>query len=600
MPLIGHADPIDISISTANTTDDTAATHTHKVVASSNPGAAEQLLQSNADGGLTLQELTVMVEANLAKLTASQVGSHLIPELTDTHDLGSSTKLWRKGWISELESVLFAQNSASIIGGWFVIPKASGTLSADVDDVQTTIDFGQTMTQNDFVLLRTSGAVEYIQVGTLDSGTTYNVTRDVDGSGANSWPSGQVYMVLGNVGNGRIELNAQDTPRISILEQGATYNAQTELVRLGDLDGNWGYSSPTDGLALGEYAANKSNLTWDPTNGLRLRTYNDTVVQLDNAGNASIEGVLNLGNDGGIYQGSGSFASPDTGLKLSNEAGVGTIAGFTNGDKQWWGDTDGAFYFNNGRIRLSGSGMEFIGGGGEDGKLAMGGVFIDNLIGESIELTNIADPLDANPASILLKAEAGPQGFHSGQAEIVIEAGHSNSSINPSHIATSKIDLNLEGNTYLRAIKQWSGNGPNKVETFADLYVNGAVRYTGTLRPIRNGTHYTAYSYVPSIKSSTNWNGDAKVANTIHTLTMSEFGLPAGVKAVNVVWICSQASNGWVRVGGNSGYPEEINYELNAGWRRHNGITAVINDRFYFQSNSTINQIWLSVTGYWI
>ena len=240
------------------------------------------------------------------------------------------------------------------------------------------------MTVNDFIVLRTSGAVEYLRVGSLVSGTTYNVTRNLDGSGANSWPSGLVYMVLGNVGNGRIEFNAQDTPRISILEQGASYNAQTELVRLGDLDGNWGYASPTDGLALGEYAANKSNLTWDPTNGLRLRTYNETVLQLDNAGNASIEGELNLGSNGGIYQGSGTFASPTTGLKLWNESGVGSIAGYNAGSKEWWGDSDGAFYFNNGRIRLSGSGMEFIGDGSEDGKLSMGGAFIDNLVGQTL------------------------------------------------------------------------------------------------------------------------------------------------------------------------------------------------------------------------
>ena len=333
MPLIGHADPTEISISTTNSTDDTAATHTHAVVASSNPGAAEELLKSTVTGGLTLQELTIMVEANLAKLTATQVGSHLIPDLTDTHDLGSSTKLWRKGWISELESVLFAQNSASIIGGWFVIPKASGTLSADVDDVQAMIDFGQTMTPNDFVLLRTSGAVEYIQVGTLDSGTTYNVTRDVDGSGANSWPSGQVYMVLGNMGNGRIELNAQDTPRISVLEQGATYNTQTERVRIGEMT-SWGTYigngfgvgnpsgeriayTPSTGLEIVGDGGNLTNI-----NGGNIQTNTVTATQISVTNLSALSanlGTITAGTINGatIIAGNGQTIMDDNGYRLN-------------------------------------------------------------------------------------------------------------------------------------------------------------------------------------------------------------------------------------------------------------------------------------------
>ena len=43
------------------------------------------------------------------------IAGHLIPTAADTYDLGSSTKLWRKGWLSELEAILFVQNSITLL-----------------------------------------------------------------------------------------------------------------------------------------------------------------------------------------------------------------------------------------------------------------------------------------------------------------------------------------------------------------------------------------------------------------------------------------------------------------------------------------------------
>jgi hypothetical protein len=139
----------------------------------------------------------------------------------------------------------------------------------------TAIDFGKAMTVGDFVEVRAALKVEYLLVGSLVSGTTYNVTRNLDGSGSDDWPAGSVWQAKRN-GAGFIDLNSYDTPRVQLLTQGATYNAQTEVIRLGDLNANWGYSSATYGLAVGVYAAATVNLTMDPTNGYRLRTYNVT------------------------------------------------------------------------------------------------------------------------------------------------------------------------------------------------------------------------------------------------------------------------------------------------------------------------------------
>ena len=62
-----------------------------------------------------------------------------------------------------------------------------------------------------------------------------------------------------------------------------------------------------------------------------------------------IEGVLTVGQSGGIYQGTGTFQSPQTGLKIyAKYVGsdlIGAIEGWKsngiNGVRQWWADSDG-------------------------------------------------------------------------------------------------------------------------------------------------------------------------------------------------------------------------------------------------------------------
>lgn len=320
---------------TVSSTNSSTGSHTHAVTSSSNPGAAASLLATTAAGKLTLQKLAI----------GDDIGSDLIPESTDTYDIGSSLNLWRKGYLSEIDAVIFAEQTISLLGGWLIVGHDEGAIAATVDDSNTTVDFGETMTVGDFVEFRAALKVEYMQVGSLVSGTTYNVTRNLDGSGANNWTAGTPFLVLGTTGDGRIELNSYDTPRISIVTQGATYNAQTEVARLGDLDTNWGYSATTYGLALGEYASGKANVTIDPTNGFRIRSYATTILQIKNSdGLGYIVGPLQLDTGGGIYQGSGTFASPTTGLKMWNDGGYGRIGGYNGSALQWFVDTDGKLY----------------------------------------------------------------------------------------------------------------------------------------------------------------------------------------------------------------------------------------------------------------
>ena len=261
-------------------------------------------------------------------LTAD-VGSSLIPTATDTYNLGSAARLWNEGFISQLNAVVFAEQTLTLLGGWFSVSPDQGTIAADVSTGATSINFGKAMTVGHFVEIRgydTGGVLraEYLQVGSLVSGTTYNVTRGLNGTSA-AWASGTPFRVNGTSGSGRVELNAFDTPRISLLLQGATYNAQTETVRIGDLNGMPGVASTQYGVYLGDatqylkytggvltIAGNGSGLT--SISGGNIQTGTVTATQLSVSTLSAISANLGTVTAGTI-----------TGVSISVAGGLTTL-----------------------------------------------------------------------------------------------------------------------------------------------------------------------------------------------------------------------------------------------------------------------------------
>ncbi|HEU4327389.1 MAG TPA: fibronectin type III domain-containing protein [Roseiflexaceae bacterium] len=80
-----------------------------------------------------------------------------------------------------------------------------------------------------------------------------------------------------------------------------------------------------------------------------------------NLGSVTISGICSIGSSGGIYQGFGSFASPDTGLKIySTAGGVGIWEAWGSGVKQAYMGTDGALYAGAGSVSLSATGLRMI------------------------------------------------------------------------------------------------------------------------------------------------------------------------------------------------------------------------------------------------
>jgi len=294
-----------------------------------------------------------------------------------TSDIGSSLFPYRSLYVSEIQATTYAENTIQIIGGEFYVSKGGGSIDVAINTVVTQVDFGRAMTTGDFVQFKTATQSEYMTIGSNVSGTIYNVTRDVDGSGPNSWPLGSVYVIYGQSGNGFIRLGATTTPQINLLLQGATWSDRTEMIRIGDLNG-WGDIATTNfGIAIGRYASNYPNFVIDQNGVVKLRRFTTDILRFDLTANY-IANPLLLDTAGGIFQGTGTFASPTRGLKLYNSGGFGVLEGYnagvvqaafnSNGEITWLGglgklnadgvqiQTDTSFNFNRGYRFIDGSG----------------------------------------------------------------------------------------------------------------------------------------------------------------------------------------------------------------------------------------------------
>ncbi len=249
------------------------------------------------------------------------------------------------------------------------------------------------------------------------------VTRNLDGSGANTWYAGDALFNTGVVDDGFIDLyslngvsSGAGPTIVGNVRTGTTYNQWVEHWAIGNLNGIYGYGSDTYGAAVGKYSTTTSYLTADATAGIRmmrgstqlarwfangdiligqqaasqnnvlissgvLSVRNNTTERIgmtaagiltikDSSGNAvftfnSSSGAeftlpLTLASGGGIYQGTGTFASPTTGLKLWNDSGIGRMAGYNSGTLQVGFGTDGRLTAGAGNIRLSAIGVELI------------------------------------------------------------------------------------------------------------------------------------------------------------------------------------------------------------------------------------------------
>lgn len=95
-------------------------------------------------------------------------------------------------------------------------------------------------------------------------------------------------------------------------------------------------------------------------------------------GSVNISEWCSIGTSGGVYQGTGTAAAPNTGLKLWNSSGVGRLAAYNGGVEQVALDTDGRLKAGAGAITLDATGLKTYNGAtiqvsiGTDGALTAG------------------------------------------------------------------------------------------------------------------------------------------------------------------------------------------------------------------------------------
>lgn len=112
-------------------------------------------------------------------------------------------------------------------------------------------------------------------------------------------------------------------------------------------DGLWvGASGGAYKLRLGR--ASGVGLRWDDT-ALSIRnSANQPVISLNNTGVSEFAGPMTLGVSGGIYQGTGDFATPTSGLKIWNSGGKGYISTFVSGSERVSLSDAGLFFYPSG------------------------------------------------------------------------------------------------------------------------------------------------------------------------------------------------------------------------------------------------------------
>lgn len=126
-------------------------------------------------------------------------------------------------------------------------------------------------------------------------------------------------------------------------------------------DGLWaGKVGTVYQLRLGDPAG--TALRWDGASLTFRNSSNADVIVLNNAGAAYFAGPMTLGTNGGIYQGTGSFGTPSTGLKIWRDGSIGRIGGYNSGSLQWYANTDGKLYAGGGNVIMDSNGVTIASG----------------------------------------------------------------------------------------------------------------------------------------------------------------------------------------------------------------------------------------------
>jgi hypothetical protein len=153
-------------------------------------------------------------------------------------------------------------------------------------------------------------------------------------------------------------------------------------------------------------------------------------------------------------------------------------------------------------------------------------------------------------------------------------------------------------------------NTDEQVEITGLLSVSGRLLVDGDYKATRGGAVYTGYLFVPlqTYATSTNWDGDTYTDADGRIIDLSsEFGLPAGIKAVAVIMtlVCS-ATGKFARLGSSGTYTTAVNQYTqvaNSAICVAGVVPCDDNGDIYFYTSAVSGApmaVYITIRGYWI
>lgn len=222
------------------------------------------------------------------------------------------------------------------------------------------------------------------------------------------------------------------------------------------------------------------------------------VIGAINAVSGTFSGVVSVGVSGGIYQGTGSFATPTTGLKIWNDSGVGRIAGYGSGTLQWSSDTTGKIIAGGGNVYLDSTGLNFTlpsaGTGAQNTAQSIdfvsGGTVRASIFGSYQTLNGLrirtTNEFGGGEPVISLLANSGTVA-----AEVIIDPG-------------------------IRALGGSEIQLKRRVEVWERMDINIQGLYSGDALVVGSGTHLQGYLRVGTSTYTSTASGTIRAGNNAH------------------------------------------------------------------------------------
>lgn len=251
---------------------------------------------TSAAGDLTIEAVENIV--------LNPTSTYVIPQNPLQTNLGRYEKKFLTLHAAELwVETLVAQDTIATIGGRVLIGPTT-QLVADLAIGANAIRVKHNnLSIGHVVYMEAGGKIEYMTVTSAAVGAagdwTYQVTRNLDGSGANAWIAGDAVFNTGTVGSGWIDLYsmrgvksaAERGPTIAgNVRTGAGASDHAPRWGIGNLAGLYGFSADTFGVALGRYP--QSFMTITDAGGIRMNSNGVDYVTILPTGSASFAGTI--------------------------------------------------------------------------------------------------------------------------------------------------------------------------------------------------------------------------------------------------------------------------------------------------------------------